>query len=482
MDIRPDARETLYEKGNSMTLDSLGPIDAGFLNVEDDANQMHIGAVLVLGGPPPSFAALKAMVAGKLGAIPRYRQVVKRVALDLARPVWVDDPDFDIDYHMSHVALPGPGDEVALRRLVADVMGHRLDRDRPLWEMWMVEGVEQDRWAIIVKVHHCLADGVGGVELLGLILDASPDAAPPAPLPWRPAPAPSRLELLVRAVEQAASGSGRLMDTAREAASRLDDLARSLPSLLRVVTPAAPTSLNGPIGPHRRWATATVEISEIKTVRSALGGSFNDVALAAITRGFRGLLEKRGESLDHPLRTCVPVSVRPRDERGLAVGDGTLENKSAAVFADLPVGIGDPVERLRSISAQMDSIKESNEAEGAYGAVSLSRFVPHGLAVAAMPFVSRFPQRNVNTVTTNIPGPQIPLYAVGRPLLAAFPYVPIAMQMRIAVAMLSYNGQLHFGITGDYDEAPDVDVVAEGIKVGMDEMLAAAGAPSHTYL
>ena len=362
-------------------------------------------------------------------------------------------------------------------------MGHRLDQDRPLWEIWMVEGLESNKWAIIVKVHHCLADGVGGVELLGLILDASADAAPTAAqLPWRPGPAPSSLQLLVRAVEQAASGTGRIAETAKEAMSRVEDLARSLPSLLRVVTPAAPTSLNGPIGPHRRWATATVEISEIKTVRSALGGSFNDVTLAAITRGFRGLLEKRGEPLDRPLRTCVPVSVRPRDERGVAVGDGTLENKSAAVFADLPIGISDPVERLRLISAQMDSIKESNQAEGAYGAVSLARFVPHGLAAAAMPVISRFPQRNVNTVTTNIPGPQIPLYAVGRPLLAAFPYVPISMQMRIAVAMLSYNGEVHFGITGDYDNAPDVDLVAEGIKLGMEEMLAAAGAPSHTYL
>lgn len=465
-----------------MPLETLSPIDTGFLDVEDDTNQMHIGAVLVLGGPPPSFSGLKAMIAGKLGSIPRYRQIVKRVPLDLTRPVWVDDPGFDLEFHLRHVALPAPGGDAELRTLVGDVMGRRLDQRRPLWEVWMVEGLDSDRWAIIAKVHHCLADGVGGVELLGLLLDASPDAATAAQPAWHPAPAPTRLDLILRSLEQASAAPGHLVDTAKEALSRLEDLARNLPSLLRVVTPAAPTSLNGPIGQHRRWATASVPISEIKTVRSALGAAFNDVTLAAITRGFRGLLEKRGEPIDRPLRTCVPVSVRARDANGRAVGDGTLANKVAAVFADLPIGIDDPVERLRSISEQMGSIKESNQAQGAYGAVSLSRFVPPRLAAAAMPLIARVPQHNVNTIATNIPGPQIPLYAVGRPLLCAYPYVPIAMQLRIAVAMLSYNGEVHFGITGDYDHAPDVEVVAEGIKVGMDEMLAAAGAPSHSYL
>jgi len=464
-----------------MTLDALGPIDTGFLDIEDDVNQMHIGAVLIMEGPPPPVERLTEMVAGKLNAVPRYRQIVRRVVFDAARPVWVDDPDFDLDYHLRHVAVPAPGGEAELRVLVGDVMGRRLDQDRPLWEMWMVEGLEQDRWAVITKVHHCLADGVGGVELLGLILDAEPDAAPVPETPWRPDPLPGRLDLLVRSMARTASGRGRFFDAAKESLSRLDDFARSLPSLLRVVTPAANCSINGPIGQHRRWATASVPISEIKAVRSGLGGSFNDVSLAAITRGFRGLLEKRGESVERPLRTCVPVSVRARDERGVAVGDGTLSNKVAAVFVDLPIGISDPVRRLESISAQTSSIKESNQAQGAYGAVSLSKYVHPRLASAAMPLISRLPQRNINTIATNIPGPQFPLYAAGCRMVAAFPYVPIGMQVRIAVAILSYDGEVHFGITGDFDHAPDVDVVAEGIKIGMDELLSAAGAPSHTY-
>lgn len=462
-----------------MTLDHLGPIDTGFLDAEDDATQMHIGAVLILEGPPPPIAALKEMVRGKLGSIPRYRQIVMRIPLDAARPVWVDDPNFDLDFHLRHTALPSPGDDFELRVLVGDVMGRHLDRDRPLWELWMVEGLEGDRWAVIAKVHHCLADGIGGVELLNLILDPSPDAVAPAALPWRTPPLPNPLDLLFRSLGQAASNSRGIIRSAGQALSQLDQFARNLPSLLRVVTPGAASSLNGPIGPHRRWTDTAVPIAEIKAVRSELGGSFNDVTLAAVTRGFRGLLEKRGELLDRPLRTLVPVSFRDRDATGRAVGDGTLANKTSAVFADLPVGIADPVERLRTITAQMTAIKESNQAQGAYGAVSLSKYVPPRLSAAAASLAAKVPQHNVNTVTTNIPGPQFHLYAVGRRMLSASPYVPIAMRVRTAVAMLSYDGEVRFGITGDYDHASDIEVVAEGIKVGMDEMLVAAGAPSH---
>lgn len=464
-----------------MTLDTLGPIDAAFLDLEDDVNQMHIGAVLILEGPPPPFSRLKEMVAGKLDSVPRCRQVVKRVAFNAARPVWVNDPGFDLDFHLNQVALPAPGDEAELRRLVADVMSLRLDQQRPLWEMWVVEGLAADRWAVVAKVHHCLADGVGGVELLSLILDVDPDTTPAAATTWRPEPAPSRMDLLFNALGKVVSGSGRLGDAARETLSQAEDLARSLPSLLHVVTPASRSSINGPIGPRRRWSTTSIPITEIKMVRSALGGSFNDVTLAALTRGFRGLLEKRGEPLDRPLRACVPVSLRPRDEKGLAVGDGNLANRISALFADLPVALSDPTERLRSISGQMGELKDNKAAQGASGAVALSRYVPRRVASAALPLLAKLPQHNVNTVATNVPGPQFPLYAAGSRLLAAYPYVPIGMQVRIAVAMLSYDGDVRFGITGDFEHARDIEVVAEGIKIGMDEMLAAAGVPGHSY-
>lgn len=460
-----------------MVLERLAPIDTGFLDIEDNTNQMGIGAVLILEGPPPSLDMLRAMVNGKLGGVPRYRQIVRRVAFDAARPVWVDDPNFDIDYHLHRLAVPAPGDENELQRVVSDVMSRCLDHARPLWEIWMVEGLEAGRWAVIAKVHHCLADGVGGVELLGLILDLSPDEVPSPPAPWEPGPAPSPFDLLFRTIGQVASTPSRIVQSARDAIADLNELGRNLPSLLRVVTPGAASSLNGAISAHRRWVTTTVPVSEIKAVKSVLGGSFNDVTLAAITRGFRGLLEKRGESLDRPVRALVPVSVRARDDSGLAVGDGTLANKVSAVFADLPIGMNDPVRRLESIAAQTNTIKESDQAQGAHSAVRLAKLVPPRIAAAAAPLVGRIPQHNVNTITTNIPGPQFPLYAVGCPVVAAYPYVPIGMQVRTGVAMLSYNGDVHFGITADYDHNADIDVMAEGIKVGMDEMLAAAGGP-----
>ncbi len=475
-----------------MSFDRLSPLDAGFLDVENNFNQMHIGSVLILEGPAPRFSRLRDMVAGKLAEVPRYRQVTRRIAFDLARPVWVDDPDFDLDYHLRRVALPGPGGIKELRDLVGDLMGCPLDRSRPLWELWVVEDLEDDRWAVIAKVHHCMVDGVGGVELLGLILDLQPDAEPILPGEWRPDPIPGTRELLAQTVVQAASSTrqiarsmldvtgtaGYAVRQMGEATKQIGQLARGIPGLARVIKPTAAGSLNGPIGPHRCWAATSVPISDIKVVRSSLGGAFNDVAMAAVTRGFRTLLEKRGEALDRSIRALVPVSVRARDATGRAVGDGTLANKVSAVLASLPVETTDPVERLRAVSVQMTSAKEGKEAGAAQGFMSLTRFVPPTLATLGSHVIAKAPQRNVNTVTTNIPGPQFPLYAAGRRMLRAYPYVPIGLQVRVGVAILSYDGELNFGITGDYDHASDVDVIAEGIRVGVDEMLAASESTS----
>jgi diacylglycerol O-acyltransferase / wax synthase len=475
-----------------MSFDHLSPLDAGFLDLENNVNQMHIGSVLILEGPPPSFCRFRAMVAGKLAEVPRYRQVTCRVAFDLARPVWVDDPDFDLDYHLRRVAVPRPGGARELRELVGDLMGRPLDRSRPLWELWVAEDLEGDQWAVVAKVHHCMVDGIGGVELLRLILDLQRDAEPVPPGEWRPDPLPSPKELLAQTVAQTASGTrqvartmldatGTAGDTVRqvgEAARQIGQLARGIPGLAKVIKPTPAGSLNGPIGPHRRWAATSVPISDIKVVRSSLGGAFNDVAMAAVTRGFRTLLETRGETLDRSIRTLVPVSVRGRDASGRAVGDGTLANKVSAVLARLPVETADPVERLRAISTQMTSAKEGGEAGTAQGLMSLTRFIPPTLATLGSHMMAKAPQRNVNTITTNIPGPQFPLYAAGRRMLRAYPYVPIGLQVRIGVAILSYDGELNFGITGDYDHASDVDVIAEGIRVGVDEMLAATASTS----
>ncbi|HVA06102.1 MAG TPA: wax ester/triacylglycerol synthase family O-acyltransferase [Acidimicrobiales bacterium] len=465
-----------------MALDRLSPLDTSFLDVEDSVNQMHIGSVLILEGPPPPLATFLAMVQGKLPSVPRYRQVMRRVAFEVGRPVWIDDPDFDLDYHVRRAALPAPGRMEEMRELVGDLMGWPLDRQRPLWELWMVEGLEGGLWAVVAKVHHCMVDGVGGAELLSLILDVTPEASPLATEAWCPGPMPSSGDLLMRSVSEISSSSRDVVRRLRPSVASMPnlaqvrELARGVSSAARVVKPMAPSSLNGPIGSSRRWAATSVPVADIKAVRSSLGGGFNDVALAAVTRGFRGLLEKRGECVDRTIRALVPVSVRARDRAGRAIGDGTLANKVSAVFAELPIGLDDPVERLADLSAQMTAAKEANEAQVGESFTSLLRYIPPALLALGVHLFGKAAQRNVNTVTTNIPGPQFPLYAAARRMIRAYPYVPIGMQMRIGVAMLSYDGEVNFGITGDYDHAPDVEVMAEGISLGMDEMLTAAGA------
>jgi WS/DGAT/MGAT family acyltransferase len=461
-----------------MSTDRLSPQDASFLHLEDDVSHMHIASVAIFEGPPPPFTDIVAMVDAKLALVPRYRQVVRRVPFDLGRPVWVDDPHFNIAYHLRHTALPAPGSEEQLRNLVGRVMSQQLDRSKSLWEIWVVEGLEDGRWAILSKVHHAMVDGVAGSDLLAVIMDASPDAERPPTTPWeaRPSPEGTRLaadalvELVRNPYEQvrAVRASTRMV---RQAARYTQEVVGGLVALAGLVRPTPVSSLNGPLGPHRRYAWASTSVDEIKTVRKGLGGTFNDVVLASITAGFRELLLARDESVDRVVRTLVPVSVRPRDASGKAVGDGSFENKVSAMFAELPVHIEDPVERLHAITAQMDGLKESKQAVAGEALTSLSGFAPPMLLAAGMRVATRAAQRNVNTVTTNVPGPQFPLYAAGRRMLRAFPYVPLGGQMRIGIAIFSYNGEVNFGITGDYDTTADLDVLTSGIEDGMAQLV-----------
>jgi diacylglycerol O-acyltransferase len=460
-------------------LDRLSPLDASFLHVEDDVSHMHIASVGILEGPPPRFDDVVDMVRGKLPLVPRYRQVVGFVPLQLGRPVWEDDPNFDIGYHLRHTALPSPGGDQELRALVGRVMAQQLDRTKPLWEIWVVDGLHHGRWAMLSKTHHALVDGVAGTDLMAVIMDTSPTPSPPVPDDeWHPGPRPSGTRLALEAVRGLASSPYEQFRAARAstrvpraALRHAGDVVRGLSSMAGVVRPTPVSSLNGPIGPHRRYAWAETSVDSIKRVRKSLGGAFNDVVLAAITNGFRELLLSRGESVDRVVRTLVPVSVRPRNPSGQAVGDGTLQNKVSAMFAELPVGIEDAAERLRVISVQMDGLKESKEAVAGEALTSLSGFAPPMLLALGMRLATRVAQRNVNTVTTNVPGPQLPLYVAGRRMLAAYPYVPLAGQVRIGIAIFSYDGQVTFGITGDWETTADLDVLTRGIEAGMGEML-----------
>ena len=464
-----------------MTAERLSPLDASFLHIEDDASHMHIASVAIFEGPQPPLGDIVQMVRGKLPLVPRYRQVVRFVPLDLGRPVWADDPHFNIDYHLRQTALPAPGGEEELRKLVGRVMAQQLDRTKPLWEMWVAQGLADGQWAMLSKVHHCMVDGVSGTDLLTLILDATPQGSDPIPDDWRPEAPPTPRSLATTALTERIRSPYEIvrsvrasMRLPRQTAAALGDIATGIRAMAGLVRPTPASSLNGPIGPHRRWAWASTTVDDIKRVRKATGASFNDVVLAACTRGFRDLLLSRGESVERTVRTLVPVSVRPRAASGMAVGDGTFENRVSAMFAELPVGSADPLERLQAVAAQMAGLKESKQAVAGEALTSLGGFAPPMLLALGTRLAARAPQRNINTVTTNVPGPQVPLYAAGRKMLKCYPYVPLAGQVRIGVAIFSYDGQVSFGVTGDYDTAPDIDVLCRGIEAGMDELLATA--------
>ncbi len=454
----------------------LSPQDAAFLHLEDAVSHMHIGAVAILEGPAPGYEPLARMVGAHLRSVPRYRQRVHFVPLALGRPVWVDDPHFNLGYHLRHTALPPPGGDEELCNLVGRVMSHQLDRCRPLWEMWIIEGLSDGRWAVITKLHHCMVDGVSGTELLTMILDSERDPELPPLEQWHAERQPPGAELAVRALTRRAVSPYEQLRGARSAAGSPVRIARSaaatargLWSLAGVAAPPAPSSsLNGPIGPHRRWAWARSQLSDVRRVREAFGGTVNDVVLTVVAGGFRVLLAGRGESTQRDVRTLVPVSVRSKEEHG------EYNNRVSAIFANLPVAIDDPVQRLAAMRAQMEHLKHSGEAVAGDVLVGLSGLAPAMLLALGLRAATRMPQHSVNTVTTNVPGPQRPLYAAGRQMLECLPYVPIAGHVRIGVAIFSYDGKLTFGVTGDYDEAPDIDVLCDGIEHSMRELVAAS--------
>lgn len=456
-------------------MERLGPLDAFFLETEDAVNHMHIGALGIMEGPPPAVGELEDLVTGKLPLVPRYRQKVRLAPGNVGRPVWIDDTRFELAYHIRHTALPPPGGDDELHNLMGRVMSQQLDRQRPLWEMWVVEGLPDDRWAVISKVHHAMVDGVAGTDLLAAVFDIEPEPEPPAEVAWAPSPEPSSVTLakhslgglLVAPVVRARAVLPVLRNPV-PAVRRLADAARGLGRMGGLLRPAPSSPLMHPIGPHRRWYWARASLDDVKTVRRALGGTVNDVVLALVTRGWREILMVRGEPCEGRIvRTVVPVSMRTSDQRG------RLDNRVSVMFADLPVGIEDPVARLADITSQLGDLKQSGEIEAVDSFLSGSDAtpaLPHALAARALTHMQPF----VETITTNVPGPQFPLYAAGRQMIELFPFVPIAGKMELTVAIFSYLGRLSFGITGEYDHAADLDVLATGIEKGMAELLAVA--------
>jgi diacylglycerol O-acyltransferase / wax synthase len=457
-------------------MEPLSPQDASFLEIEDDVSHMHIGSVGIFEGPAPTREELCGGVQKKLHLVPRYRQKVRYPPLHVGPPVWIDDPHFNLDYHVRRTALASPGGEQELRTLVGRVMSQQLDRTKPLWEMWVAEGLGGGRWALISKVHHCMVDGVSATDLLSVLLDSERDPSlAPAPR-WTPKPEPSSGELIAQPLARRLISPVDAIGAAAEVARgprRMAELAlstvRGTAAMRGLLRPTPRSSLNGPIGPHRRWAWAHAQLSDVKAVRAGLGGTINDVVLTVIAKGFRDLLRSRGEDPDQlEVRTLVPVSVRRPGERG------TYNNRVSAMFAQLPVEIENPVARLEAVRSQMEELKRSQQAVAGEVLTSLTGFAPALLLALGMRAAFRVPQRSVNTVTTNVPGPQQPLFLAGRRMLEAIPYVPLAGQVRTGVAIFSYDGALKFGVTGDYDTASDIEVLCDGIEQGLAELVAAA--------
>ena len=461
-------------------MDRMNPLDAEFLYLEDGTAHMHIASCALFEGPAPPYDQLVDRIQAKLPLVPRYRQRVRFLPMDLRRPLWVDDPHFNLEYHVRHSALAPPGGKAELCRLMGRLMSQELDRCRPLWEAWVVEGLADGEWAVISKIHHCMVDGVAGVDLMSVVLDLEREPPPVVVDGWVPEPEPSALRLAVDgAVNIVARPAAQLrgalaaLGSPRQALARGWTIASGLRGYGSALRPTPPTSLDGTIGPHRRWTYAGGTLEDIRTIRKALGGTVNDVVVAAVTSGFRDLIVARGEDPERvALRTLVPVSVRQE------IGQGVYDNQVSAIFLDLPVHIADPRERLAAVHAEMDRLKQSHEAEAGQALTHLAGAVPPAFMGQGTRLVSRLlarvPQRTMNTVTTNVPGPQFPLYFAGREMLEYLPYVPIGPGVRIGVAILSYNGRLHFAVTGDYDTAPDIGILGEGIEAALETLLGLA--------
>ena len=454
----------------------LTALDATFLELEDAdrSAHMHIGGLLVFDGPPPTLDAVRTQLLERLEGLPRYRQRLSgRGAGGLRRPVWRDDPDFDVATHVTRAALPDPGGEAELLEWAGDFYSHRLDRARPLWRTVVLEGLAGGRWALATKTHHCLVDGVGATDAATVMLDASP-----SPGPWRaPAHPPEATEHgalydLTALPARAARSGLDLAAHPRRAAAVLDG-ARGLVELaLRDELAGAPqTSLNVPLGEHRRLAVGHVELARVKAIGHALGGTVNDVVLALVTAGLRRLLLQRGEEPPAGVRAMVPVSLRAGGDDAV-----TLGNRVWSLFVTLPVDEPDPAERYRLVLAESDRRKSGRQAAGSRALLDLSALAPPALhAALARPALAT---RLFNLTVTNVPGPQQRLYGLGHRLRTIIPLVPLAAGHAVGVAIVSYAGDVCLCVNADRDVVRDAAEVIAGVEAEMEALEAIAAAPA----
>jgi diacylglycerol O-acyltransferase / wax synthase len=463
----------------ALTQDRLTGLDASFLHLEDGRSHMHVAACMLFDGDPPPYDELIEALDARLHLVPRYRQRLAFVPFGQGRPRWADDPHFNLRYHVRATALPPPGTEDQLRSLAGRVFSQPLDRDKPLWELWVVEGLEDGRFAILSKTHHALVDGISGVDLVTVLFDTSPEPAAPADpgaKRWLPAPMPSRSQLLgealiervtvpaeiVRGVRYVLRAPRKILGGARDALVGVGAMAWA------GMAPAPRSPYNTTIGPHRRFTWLRAALSDVKEIKNSLGGTVNDVMLAIVAGALGRHLGRRGvDTSDLELQAMVPVSVRSEEQRG------ALGNQVAAVMAPLDVSCENPVDCLRLINKKMQQVKNSGQAVGAQVLTDLAGFAPATILNQA---ARLFPNaRFFNLVVTNVPGPQFPLYLMGREMTDVFPMVPLAPGQALGVAIMSYNDRINIGLVGDYDVMHDLDDLQSDFDESLKDLADAAG-------
>ncbi len=462
-------------------LDRLTAVDASFLHQEGTNSHMHVGGLTILEGTPPRMEEFLEQIRKRLHLVPRYRHKLAYTALDSGRPVWIDDPSFNLEFHVRHTALPSPGSWEQLRNLTARIFSQTLDRSKPLWEMWLIEGLDRkmedptgERFALISKTHHSLIDGIAGVDLATVLFDVAPDPPPPrvSGRPWKPNPEPDTTELVaagvrgaVRAgVEMVGAAVGALthpeqtLERAREAAEGVGEI------VWAGLNPAPATPLNVEIGPHRRFVGVAAQLDDFKLVKNVLGGTVNDVVLTVVTAALRSFLIARGVRTEGmEMRALVPVSVRTVGERH----EGG--NRIVVMRGPLPVYIADPLQRLRFVKQAMDGLKESKQALGAEVIAGAQNFAPPTILAQASRL--NFSTRLFNLIVTNVPGPQFPLYVLGRRMKRVFPVAFLPENHALAVAIMSYAGEMNFGLLGDFDALPDIDSIGDSIAGELAELV-----------
>ncbi len=450
--------------------DRLSGLDASFIHLERAGAHMHVASVSVFEGPAPMHEEFRGHIASRLHLVPRFRQKLRSVPLGQGRPVWVDDPHLNLDYHVRQTALPAPGSEEQLRNLAARIFSQQLDRSKPLWELWLVEGLHDGRFAIIGKSHHALVDGVSGVDITTVLfdLDREPKGPPPTSPPWLARPEPTDLKLLGDAVRERLTSPAEIVRGFRAALRGPRQVAHGIGATSKMIGAglgAPHTVFNVEIGPHRRFAISQAQLADLKRVKDAHGGTVNDVILAIVSGGIGRYLRARGHDTEElTMRAMVPVSVRAAQEQG------ALGNRISAMMAPLPVWCEDPAERLRLTTATMGDLKSSGQAVGAEILTKATDFAPTTLASQAARLQPA--QRFFNLVVTNVPGPQFPLYVLGRQMESIFPMVPLARRQALCVGIISYNGQVNFGLVGDYDAMADLDSFALDLEASTEEMIA----------